>query len=409
MKSFIQFTIAMFLVFNLSANNNAIRIKITGNGYSDETVVRLHANATVYFDGNYDAWKLISSNPNVPSIYTQISPTQKLSINALPEFNKDTAISIFTNIPVSGNYAITISEVFPLDSSYKISLTDNSTGIHYFFKSDTTFSVQLQAMQAQASFTFNISKAAQITVLDEDCFGNNNGSVQLTKNGNTNWQIKLYNAQNTLIQSIQSASFTKLIDSLLAGNYYLEILSKGIVEEVNFSVQPGVLVVVNYSLSSDTVYLSEGANMQFSNNSVNALNYLWDFGDGVTSTLTNPSHNYSSVGNYEVSLKGFNGGCYAEMKDTITVELNKTIITSITNADYTSMDLLHFGNNTFEIKSNTNKEKLLFVTDMNGKCVLQNNFTDVSFKFDLGLFQSGVYVVSAVCENEKITEKIVIF
>jgi PKD repeat protein len=32
-------------------------------------------------------------------------------------------------------------------------------------------------------------------------------------------------------------------------------------------------------------------------------NWLWDFGDGVTSTLQNPTHTYSAVGFYTVSLR----------------------------------------------------------------------------------------------------------
>jgi len=34
----------------------------------------------------------------------------------------------------------------------------------------------------------------------------------------------------------------------------------------------------------------------------NALSYLWDFGDGTTSTLMNPSHTYAHPGEYKVSL-----------------------------------------------------------------------------------------------------------
>jgi PKD repeat protein len=45
-----------------------------------------------------------------------------------------------------------------------------------------------------------------------------------------------------------------------------------------------------------------GLIISFSNNSLNAVSYLWDFGDGNTSTETNPVHTYSSDGTYLVSL-----------------------------------------------------------------------------------------------------------
>lgn len=47
----------------------------------------------------------------------------------------------------------------------------------------------------------------------------------------------------------------------------------------------------------------------FYNNSLNGVSYAWDFGDGVTSTLSNPSHTYNSLGNFNVELiaTGCNG------------------------------------------------------------------------------------------------------
>ena len=43
--------------------------------------------------------------------------------------------------------------------------------------------------------------------------------------------------------------------------------------------------------------------MRFTNTSAGeGLSYLWEFGDGNTSTLTNPSHVYQNLGNYTVSL-----------------------------------------------------------------------------------------------------------
>lgn len=42
--------------------------------------------------------------------------------------------------------------------------------------------------------------------------------------------------------------------------------------------------------------------VSFSNQSVSATDYSWDFGDGTTSTEINPSHTYSADGTYSVSL-----------------------------------------------------------------------------------------------------------
>lgn len=48
--------------------------------------------------------------------------------------------------------------------------------------------------------------------------------------------------------------------------------------------------------------------LNVNNLSQNASGYLWDFGDGSSSSETNPSHTYAAPGTYTVSLTAF-GGC----------------------------------------------------------------------------------------------------
>lgn len=50
--------------------------------------------------------------------------------------------------------------------------------------------------------------------------------------------------------------------------------------------------------------------VNFINNSINALTFFWNFGDGNTSTLTNPTHAYANGGTYTVTLVAYNKcGC----------------------------------------------------------------------------------------------------
>ncbi len=55
--------------------------------------------------------------------------------------------------------------------------------------------------------------------------------------------------------------------------------------------------------------------VQFTNLSTNAGTFLWDFGDGTTSTAVNPSHTYTASGNYTVTLIADGNACG---KDTAT-------------------------------------------------------------------------------------------
>ena len=57
----------------------------------------------------------------------------------------------------------------------------------------------------------------------------------------------------------------------------------------------------NFSVNSNDV-CSTPMISTFTNSSTGGTNYEWNFGDGQTSTLTNPVHTYNSPGNYTVSL-----------------------------------------------------------------------------------------------------------
>jgi len=61
--------------------------------------------------------------------------------------------------------------------------------------------------------------------------------------------------------------------------------------------------------------------IQFTNNSINAADELWDFGDGTSTTNPNPSHFYSYPGTYIATLtvKG-SGGCLYQMQKQIIVK-----------------------------------------------------------------------------------------
>lgn len=59
----------------------------------------------------------------------------------------------------------------------------------------------------------------------------------------------------------------------------------------------------------------------FTNNSANGNAYLWDFGDGNTSTAFAPTHNYAAAGNYRVTLLVYDTtGCIKP--DTASIVLN---------------------------------------------------------------------------------------
>jgi PKD repeat protein len=67
------------------------------------------------------------------------------------------------------------------------------------------------------------------------------------------------------------------------------------------------------------IYNGDGLTAQFQNNSSSGVSYHWHFGDGKTSTLTNPTHTYSTTGTYTVCLVAINGCGRDSTCDTVNV------------------------------------------------------------------------------------------
>ncbi|MFM9027128.1 MAG: PKD domain-containing protein, partial [Bacteroidota bacterium] len=108
----------------------------------------------------------------------------------------------------------------------------------------------------------------------------------------------------------------------VAGNYMirLDIVTAGgctgtVTRQINVFPNPNVTV------SSNTV--CEGRTTAFNNSSTitngNISSYNWNFGDGFTSSQTNPSHTYSVAGTFTATvIATSNRGC----KDTATINVN---------------------------------------------------------------------------------------
>ncbi|NLR89699.1 S8 family serine peptidase [Flammeovirga agarivorans] len=72
----------------------------------------------------------------------------------------------------------------------------------------------------------------------------------------------------------------------------------------------------DFNITADVEYIKRP--IQFVYNSGGAIDYLWDFGDGNTSTEPSPTHTYETTGEYEVELY-INNDPSRNHKDTIPI------------------------------------------------------------------------------------------
>ena len=130
------------------------------------------------------------------------------------------------------------------------------------------------------------------------------------------------------------------------------------------------------SFQIDTVSLCAPAELTFINETRNATNYYWEFGDGTNSVNNNPGHSYPEAGEYSVSLTANYEDCEASIIQTVNISNTPQI-------NYESFDITCFGLNdgTIEINNTSNYPSFLI-----GNGIQQQN-RDVFAGLPPGLFE----------------------
>ena len=114
--------------------------------------------------------------------------------------------------------------------------------------------------------------------------------------------------------------------------------------------------VVGTSFTANNIsFCSLPASVNFNNATVNGNSYLWDFGDGTTSTSFNTAHTFTSSGTFNVKLKGFSCTYSDSMIKTIYVNVPTTpVVSGISSCQNAPAILNATGNSNIKWYTNPN-------------------------------------------------------
>ena len=104
--------------------------------------------------------------------------------------------------------------------------------------------------------------------------------------------------------------------------------SDSVTQTINIATAPTVSF-----LADDTLRCDAPLTVNFSNNTTgNTSGYIWDFGDGDSSSAANPTHTYSKQGSFTVTLTASNpNGCEAVLQKVKYINIQPVKITGFPN------------------------------------------------------------------------------
>ena len=148
-------------------------------------------------------------------------------------------------------------------------------------------------------------------------------------------------------------------------------------------------------------HTNSGLAVTFENNSTNAVNSFWDFGDGNTSVENAPVHTYSGSATYEVMYIADNG-CGDSDTTYLSVALAST---GIDESAEIQTSVCTFGNGTFMINVENDQATNLSILSANGKLIHSTSPNKTSFLVNLEDQSSGVY--TAIIQSESGKRKVI--
>lgn len=170
-----------------------------------------------------------------------------------------------------------------------------------------------------------------------------------------------------------------------------------------------MISVYPYPTANFSTSLSPPNTINFTDLSIAASSWSWDFGDGNNSTLQNPVHTYASPGNYTVTLIVQNSfGC----SDTVTIVI---VVTGIN--EYYLNDIISISPNPLNTSSviefkNTNLNLLnanILLFDVLGKEIKKIEIGNYKTTIEKGELNPGIYFYQVINQNQLIsTGKLVV-
>ena len=293
------------------------------------------SNNATYFNWSFPGGTPGSSTQENPTVVYNISGSYTVTLIAGNSAGADTLVlTNFINVqskPVSSfnysnyNQLTSFNNTTIGGTTYSWEFGDGGTSSAknptHMYSAEGSYTVKLTATNACGSTV--ITQIIQVVFPPVANFSSNNNLgcnnltvtfADLSSPGTTSWKWTFPGgnpSSSTLQNPVVNYNAVGLYDvTLIATN------SGG----SDTIVKPGFVLISSAPPVANFSYNNFGLSYSFFNQTPDANSYKWNFGDGGTSTLKDPQHNYAANGTYAVVLIAFNG-CGSD-----TINLNVIVV-----------------------------------------------------------------------------------
>ena len=390
--------------FTKSSNgvNNPLKLFISSdvNSYGDYASVLAGHNYSNNYDQGQDIFKLFSPNPDyVPNIYFLDNNGNFLDRTCI---NNNQSEDLFLDARIGqyaqGNYTIDFDNIPTFMIGSCIILEDLHNGVITDLRTDSSYTFISDSLAPSPRFRISINVNYDINVTNSTCFQDSTASIAIEGSSISGSYFNLYDSLNNLVDSIVANQDSVSFTNLNSGEYYISTNhnSSCSLDKHQIIILEPDEVIANFSTYFDTLYLDSSwqAVINFTNLSMGASIYEWDFGDGNISNEINPYHTYTNSGIYDVQLISkidSIGNCYDISQKSIIVQSPFLNINNSRSVEF----LFKIHGNTLNIESQIKNRfiKKIFIFSISGQLLYEKDLNLQSLFFNLSEFSSGCYLV----------------
>lgn len=380
----------------------------------DETVLYFQEGAHHYFDGQFDAFKMRSSDPfaAVLSISDGFSDFQ---INGVAPFENYFSIWLKAVTGNSGNYKIKITDKQNIPYGMCIHLLDRANlTITDLLKEDLSFYLPDTTIWPRFELVLKLSELnIASSLIQPSCDFPDKGSISAKANNTGPWNY-LWQKDGKIVKETRVTNSQDSISNLSEGTFKLEVNTDGLCDNNTsyYKIERKIPVKASF-ISPDTLILKDSTGVRFTNTSINSKTNNWytDF-NGQTSNELSPRFIYSSPGRFKVKLISESAtACLDSMERTITVLDTMRYDTSATLLS--NVVLKNMGNRQFKVEGllNEPEDAILRVFSIDGKEIFtykqtQDIYVNIPFVIQDGY--NGLFIVCLTCKESVWYWKIIV-